>query len=228
MHNTAHLPQPTKTLPSPHLELPYEDYKISCLRKTVIYLFGYNLGPKSPDPQRLNSVHRRQVVATQSFSHVRLFVTPWTAACQASLSFTVSQSLFKLMSNKSVMPSNHLLLCRPHFFFPSIFLSNRVFPSELAFRIRWPKYNALPPPNVHVPEPVHMFAKGLGGTWWLGISKWEHNPGLSAWAWCNHKVLIREKERTVNVSDRMWERLDWPLLALKTERGHELRNAGKF
>ena len=167
-------------------------------------------------------------VVVQSVKHIRLSVTPRTAACQASLSFTVSQSLFKLMSNKSVMPSNHLILCRPHFFFPSIFLSNRVFPSELAFRIRWPKYNALPPPNVHVPEPVHVFAKGLGGTWWLGISKWEHNPGLSAWAWCNHKVLIREKERTVNVSDRMWERLDWPLLALKTERGHELRNAGKF
>ena len=132
MHNTAHLPQPTKTLPSPHLELPYEDYKISCLRKTVIYLFGYNLGPKSPDPQRLNSVHRRQVVATQSFSHVRLFVTPWTAACQASLSFTMFWSLFKLMSIELVMPPYHLIpfsSCLQSFPASGSFLMSQLFTS---------------------------------------------------------------------------------------------------
>ena len=65
---------------------------------------------------------------------------PWTAACQASLSFTLSWSLLKLMSIDSVMPSNHLILCRPLLFLPSIFLSIRVVSNESALRIRWPKY----------------------------------------------------------------------------------------
>ena len=67
------------------------------------------------------------------------FVTPWTAACQASLSITVSQSLLKLMSIELVMPSNHLILCHPLFLLPSIFPSIRIFP-YLILRIRWPKY----------------------------------------------------------------------------------------
>ena len=66
--------------------------------------------------------------------------TPWTAARQASLSFIISQSLLKLMSIESVMPSNHLILCRPILILPSIFISIKVFSSELALRIRWPKY----------------------------------------------------------------------------------------
>ena len=72
-------------------------------------------------------------------SHVQLFVTIWTAACQTSLFFTISQSLLKLMSIESVMPSNHLILCRP-LLLPSIFPSIRVFFNESALRIRWPKY----------------------------------------------------------------------------------------
>ena len=68
-----------------------------------------------------------------------LFATPWTVACQASLSITNSQSLLK-MSIESVMPSNHLILCCPFLLLPSIFLSIRVFSSELALPIRWPKY----------------------------------------------------------------------------------------
>ena len=71
---------------------------------------------------------------------VWLFVTPWTAACQASLSFTISWSLFKLLSIESVMPSNHLFLCHPLFLLPLIFSSIRVFSSESASLIRWPKY----------------------------------------------------------------------------------------
>ena len=67
-------------------------------------------------------------------------VTPWTAARQASLSFTISQSLFKLMSFESVMPSNHLILCRLLLLLPLIFPSIRVFSSESSLRIRWPKY----------------------------------------------------------------------------------------
>ena len=76
----------------------------------------------------------------QSLSHVRLFATPWTAVRQASLSITNSQSLLKLMSTESGMPSNHLILCRPIFLPPSIFPSIRVFSNESVLRIRWPKY----------------------------------------------------------------------------------------
>ena len=76
----------------------------------------------------------------QSLSHVWLFVTPWTAAHQASLSITNSQSLLKLMSIKSVMPSNHLILCHSLLLLPSILLRIRVFSNESVLLIRWPKY----------------------------------------------------------------------------------------
>ena len=75
-----------------------------------------------------------------SRSVVQLFVTPWIAACQAYLSITNSQSLVKLMSIVSVMPSSHLILCHPLLLLLSIFPSIRVFSSESALRIRWPKY----------------------------------------------------------------------------------------
>ena len=79
------------------------------------------------------------VAFVQLLSHVRLFVTPWAAAHQASPSITNSRGLLKLMSIESVMPSNHLILCRP-LLLPSIFPSIRVFSNESALRIRWPKY----------------------------------------------------------------------------------------
>ena len=75
----------------------------------------------------------------QSLSHVRFFVTPWTAARQASLSFTISRSLLKCMSIESVMPSNHLILCHPLLML-SVFSSIKVFSNESAICIRWPKY----------------------------------------------------------------------------------------
>ena len=81
-----------------------------------------------------------QFSSVHSFSHVQLFVTPWTAACQASLSITNSQSPPKPMSTESMMPSNHLILCRPLLLLPSIFPSIRVFSNEPALHIRWPKY----------------------------------------------------------------------------------------
>ena len=80
------------------------------------------------------------VVVVQSLSQVQHFSTPWTAARQDSLSFTISWSLLKLMSTESVMPSNHLVLCHPLVLLPSMFLSIRVFSNELALCIRWPKY----------------------------------------------------------------------------------------
>ena len=84
--------------------------------------------------------HNLTISSVQELSHVWLFVTPWTAACQASLSITNSWSPPKPMSLESVMPSNHLLLCRPFLLLPSTFSSIRVFSNESALCIKWPKY----------------------------------------------------------------------------------------
>ena len=81
-----------------------------------------------------------EVFVVQSLSQVRLFAIPWTAAHQASLSFTISLSLLKFMSTESVMVSKHFSLCCPFLLLPSIVPSIRIFSSELAFYIRWPKY----------------------------------------------------------------------------------------
>ena len=80
------------------------------------------------------------ISSVQSLSHVRLFATPWSAASQASLAITNSQSLLRFMSTESVTPSNHLILCRPLLLPPSIFSSIRVFSNESVLHIRWPKY----------------------------------------------------------------------------------------
>ena len=87
----------------------------------------------SPIFKILNSV-------VSSLSCVGLFVTPWAAACQASLFFTNSLSLLRLMSIELVMPSNHLIFCRPFLFLPSIFPSIKVFSNELDLHIRWSKF----------------------------------------------------------------------------------------
>ena len=86
------------------------------------------------------SIHTILVIVVQLLSYVQLFAIPWTAALQASLSFTISQNLLRLLSIESVMPSNHLILCHPLLLLPSIFPSVRVFSSDSAVRIRWPKY----------------------------------------------------------------------------------------
>ena len=80
------------------------------------------------------------VTSVQLLSHVRLFVIPWTAACQASLSFTISQTLLRFMLIELVMLSNHLILCCPLLLLPSMFPSIRAFSNESALRIRWSKY----------------------------------------------------------------------------------------
>ena len=90
-------------------------------------------GNKAQEPSDASAV-------VQSQSHVWLFAAPWTAARQASLSITNSQSLLKLTSTESVMPSNHLSLCHPLLLLPSIFPSIRVFSNESVLHIRWPKY----------------------------------------------------------------------------------------
>ena len=91
-------------------------------------------------PPVLTGTSTSNVLVVQSLSRVRLFGTPWTAAPQASLSFTISQSLCKLVSIESVMPSNQLTLCRPLLLLPSIFHSIRIFSNESVICIRWPKY----------------------------------------------------------------------------------------
>ena len=89
----------------------------------------------------LNKTRKLLMISSvQSLSHVRLFVTPWTAACQASLSITKSWSLLKLVSTETVRPSNHLILYHPLLLPPSIFPSIRVFSNESVLHIRWPKY----------------------------------------------------------------------------------------
>ena len=94
-------------------------------------------GLKKKKKVHLDSV---QFSSVQSLSLVRLFVIPWTSALQASLSITSSQSLPKLLSIESVMPSNHLILCHPLLLLPSIFPRIRVFSNESALHIRWPNY----------------------------------------------------------------------------------------
>ena len=85
--------------------------------------------------------------SVQALSCVQLFVTPWTAARQGSLSIANSWSLLKFMSVESVMPSNHLILCHPLLLLPSIFPSIRVCSNESVLRIRWPKYRSL---SIHI------------------------------------------------------------------------------
>ena len=108
-----------------------------------------------------------QLSSVQLLSHVRLFVTPWTAAHQASLSITNLQSLLKLMSIKSVMPSNHLILCRPLLLLPSIFPSIRVFSNESVLCIRWPKYWSF---SFNIsPSNEHLGLSPLGWSGWISL-----------------------------------------------------------
>ena len=118
-------------------------------------------------------------VVVQSFSGVCLFVTPWIAAPQAALSFTISGSLLKPMSIKSVTPSNHLILCQPLLLPPSIFPSIKIFFSESALWIRWPKYwsfSFLFPMNIGAPLPTEK-------PWTLPPQEGFMQPGSLALIW---------------------------------------------
>ena len=119
------------------------------------------------------------VVIVQSLSHVWLFATPWAATHQASLSFTVSRSLLRLMSIESGMPSNHLILCHPLLLLPLIFPNTRVFSNKSGLHIRWPKYwpASVLPMNIQ-----GWFPLGLTGL--ISLSK-----GLSRVFSSNYSVL---------------------------------------
>ena len=112
-----------------HLKLKYQQLNLIYMEAAIT---------KSHNNHKLKIYSRYQTV--QSLRHVQLFVTPWTAACQASLSITNSQGLLKLMSIESVIPSNHLILCYPLLLLPSFFPSIRVFSKESVPLIEWPKY----------------------------------------------------------------------------------------
>ena len=103
------------------------------------------------------------LVSRKSLSHVWLFVTLWTSACQASLSFIISWSLLKLMSIDSVMPCNHLILYRPLLLLPSIFPNMRVFSNESALHISWPKMAASASASVLLMSIEDLFPLGLTG-----------------------------------------------------------------
>ena len=137
--------------------------------------------------------------SVQSLSRVWLFVTPWTAACQASLSITNSQSLPKPMSIDSVMPSSHLTLCCALLLRPPIFWSIRDFSNESALHIRWPKYWSfsfnISPSNEH-PGLISLQSKGLSWVFsnttvqkhqFFGaqLSLWSNSP-IHAWQLKNH------------------------------------------
>ena len=111
--------------------------------------------------------------SVQLLSHVQLFVTPWTAACQTSLSITNSQSLPKLMSIESVMPSNHLILCCPLHLLPLIFPNIRVLSNESALWIGWPKYWISASTSVLPMNTQDWFPLGLTG--WISLQ----SKGLS-------------------------------------------------
>ena len=138
---------------------------------------------------------RVQFISVQLLSHVQLFATPWTAACQASLSITNSQSLLKLMSIESVMPSSHLILCRPLLLLPSIFPSISVFFNESALRIRWPKYwrfsFSINPSNDYsglIPFRIDWFdLHAVQGT----LKSWlQHHSSKASILWCSAFFMV--------------------------------------
>ena len=132
---TMHMIHKTGTL---HASYSWKLIKSNC---NIFIVLKFQWGKR----KKLTKGHRNVAPITQFtsvwlFIHVRLFVTPWTAARQASLSITNSQSLLKLMSIVSVMPSNHLILCHPLLLLSSILPSIRVFSNESVLHIRWPKH----------------------------------------------------------------------------------------
>ena len=120
------------------------DLHFQLLLNYSLYLFSYcfflllNVGLFVSKGKSIVSMLAVPVI--QSLSHVRLSAIPWTAACQASLSFTISWSLVKLMPIESVIPFHHLILCHPLLCLPSIFPSIRIFSKESALPNKWPKY----------------------------------------------------------------------------------------
>ena len=146
--------------------MPYIYFIIFCFFKIYLpYLSDSDIGAEIllffllPRPNFYTIFFFKCLVVVQLLSGVRLFATQWTAARQTSLSFTISWSLLKLMSIKSVMPSNHLILCHSLILLSSIFPSIGVFSNESALCIRWPKYWSFnSSPSNGVPKFIYHFS----------------------------------------------------------------------
>ena len=141
--------------------------------------------------------------SVQPLIHVRFFVTPWTVARQASLSITNSQSLLKLMFIELVMPSNHLILCRPLLLPPSIFPSIRVFSSESVHRIRWPNYwsfsFSISPSN----EYLGLISFRMDWFWYSCSPRTlksilQHHSSKGTILWCSTFFIIQEQAKWIN------------------------------
>ena len=144
--------------------------------------------------------------SVQSLSRVRLFVTPWTAAHQASLSITNTQSLLRLLSIESVMPSNHLILCHPLLLLHPIFPSIRVFSNELALSIRWPKYwsfrfTSVLPLNIQDWFPlgltslITLLSKGFSRVFSNATVQKQHFFNTQPYLWSNSNICTRLVEK---------------------------------
>ena len=157
--------------------------------------------------RKTNIILYQFITSVQLLGHVRLFATPWTVACQASLSITNSLSLLKLMSIESVMSSNHLTFCRPLLLLPSNFPSIRVFSNKPFLHIRWPKYwrfsFSISPSN------EHSGLISLGCTGWISLQ----SKGLSRVFSGAHLSLQSNSHIHTWLLERPQLWLDRPLLA---------------
>ena len=161
-------------------------------------------------------MHTLDVCSVQSLSRIRLFATPWIAARQASLSITNSWSSLKLMSMESVMPSSHLILCRPLLLLPPIPPSIRVFSNELTLHMRWPKYwsfsLSISPSNEH---PGLVFFRMDWLDLFSDIKMLVYEAGWEdvAWLWgqvgllrfsCSELILQNVKHTTFLPFESLW------------------------
>jgi len=135
LHNFIHF-----TCKQGHAQNPPNPPSTPSIRLSLLIFLSFRWRPFLQQKSQTLQTQKGILGLVQLLSCVPLFGTPWTAAHQASLSFTNSWSLLKLMSIELVMPSNHLILCCPLLFLPSVFPSIRVFSSESVLHIRWPKY----------------------------------------------------------------------------------------
>ena len=140
--------------------------------------------------------HFSQFSSVQSLSHVRLFVTPWTAARQASLSIINSRSLLKLTSIESVMPSSHLILCRPLLLLPLIPPSIRVFSNESTLHVRWPKnwsFSFSISPSKEIPELIsfRMDWLDLLAVQWTLKSLLQHHSSKASILLCSAFFIVQ-------------------------------------
>ena len=163
----------------------------------IIYRNGFTTGPTSNKNENRDNLFANIifVVVFQSLSLVWLFATPWTAACQASLSFTTSLNLLKLMSFKSVMPSNRLTLWCPFLLLPSIFPNIKVISSESVLCIRWPKYCSF---SISLPMNIQgWFPLGLTGLISL-LPKELSRVFSNATVWKHQFIYVFQKRKTFN------------------------------